>query len=188
MPQIPVDLKQALVGFPMDPVIRARHRLLLDLINEALAEVFEHHESFASDEPRRAPQSYIMLTPPHPISKQVTATRVAKKVGAWNAYTEVHAENLDQMLMDSVKADERNWLDINIDRDTVVAQVADGLSGDISKDALSILSCEGGLFWIICFRFFILQLDASGIKASNLHRRKRTRWCSETQVNADSDA
>ncbi|KAJ3409916.1 hypothetical protein HDU80_007931 [Chytriomyces hyalinus] len=140
MPQIPVEVRQALVGFPMDPVIRARYRLLLDLIREALEEVFEHHESFASDEPRRAPRSYIMLMPPRPISKEDTATRVAAKVGAWNAYTEVHGENLDPMLMDSVIADERNWLDINIDRDTVVAQVADGLFGDISKDALSILS------------------------------------------------
>ncbi|KAJ3265178.1 hypothetical protein HDU77_006223 [Chytriomyces hyalinus] len=140
MPQIPVEVRQALVGFPMDPVIRARYRLLLDLIREALEEVFEHHESFASDEPRRSPRSYIMLMPPRPISKEDTVTRVAAKVGAWNAYTEVHGENLDPMLMDSVIADERNWLDINIDRDTVVAQVADGLFGDISKDALSILS------------------------------------------------
>ncbi|KAJ3245194.1 hypothetical protein HDU78_009800, partial [Chytriomyces hyalinus] len=140
MPQIPVEVRQALVGFPMDPVIRARYRLLLDLIREALEEVFEHHESFASDEPRRAPRSYIMLMPPRPISKEDTVTRVAAKVGAWNAYTEVHGENLDPMLMDSVIADERNWLDVSIDRDTVAAQVADGLFGDISKDALSILS------------------------------------------------
>ncbi|KAI8828662.1 hypothetical protein BJ741DRAFT_416202 [Chytriomyces cf. hyalinus JEL632] len=140
MPQIPVDVKQALVGFPMDPVIRARYRLLLDLIREALEEVFDHHENFASDEPRRATRSFIMLMPPRPISKQDTATRVAAKVGAWNAYTEVHGGNLDQMLMDSVKADEPDWLDMSIDRDIVVNQVADGLFGDVSKDALSILS------------------------------------------------
>ncbi|KAJ3229190.1 hypothetical protein HDU81_005557 [Chytriomyces hyalinus] len=140
IPQIPAEVRQALVGFPMDPVIRARYRLLLDLIREALEEVFEHHESFASDQPHRATRSFIMLMPPRPISKKDTAARVAEKVGAWNAYTEVHGGNLDQMLMDSVKADEPDWLDMSIDREIVVNLVAEGLFGDISKDALSILS------------------------------------------------
>ncbi|KAJ3236807.1 hypothetical protein HDU81_010376, partial [Chytriomyces hyalinus] len=51
-----------------------------------------------------------------------TATRVADMVGAWNAYTEVHAENLDAMFIDSLKAAEADLLDVNIDRDIVMVQ------------------------------------------------------------------
>ncbi|KAJ3333373.1 hypothetical protein HDU76_008817 [Blyttiomyces sp. JEL0837] len=136
MPVVDRELTDGLAS-PEDPdAVQERYYLLVDAANECLEQLFAEHEQArldaaagVKDRPRRG-------LPPRPIPSAMVKETVISTIRKWSAYSETYGENLDTMLIQEVKEDEKKWRSVEDEEFQVKERLVEMLMNGLISDTV----------------------------------------------------
>ena len=111
------------------------YRLIFDSIKEEMALIFEPFTR--CEEPLSLLRKRRLLRPP-PISTQALRSTIRDAVLTWSRYHSTNGDNIDKLLSDEIKIEEREWLDLEAADIQVELLLADHIFTDILADTLRI--------------------------------------------------
>ncbi|KAL5040309.1 hypothetical protein RTP6_007326 [Batrachochytrium dendrobatidis] len=99
------------LSYTIDNTVLEIRELVLAVANETLYNLFELHRQY--DDPIRP---FLKKQPlkPHAITRPALLTAVTKAVKDYVEYSDIHDENLDVLLIEEIKRNERDWLALDI--------------------------------------------------------------------------
>lgn len=115
--------------FPRDALDDAFGALTVDVVNEAMSAVF-------TDATDKKHSLVAKLFGAPTISGKELSAKALAAVKKWTDHKPTDGDNLDRMLTEEVKREERKWMDLEPEEDAVCEAVFDGLWDDLLEDVV----------------------------------------------------
>jgi hypothetical protein len=151
---VPDDIIQGITDEDDPPSVQMRYTLLLDATNEALRHIFKPHQQYVLEKLNASNDNNnnnnnsetkskdlfgkmkFGLSKPRPISPKQLKEKVCANIQEWSGYSERYSENLDTMLIQEVKEDDKAWKEMLSDFTDVKEEVCRLIFDDLVKTEL----------------------------------------------------